>query len=88
MLEFLIVLFLCRPFDLTVGHTSPHYRITLNGDLKAWYAFIEHFNGKSCFLFCDCITLESLKLYSDVAGVHGRYAAVFDHKWFSRERPS
>ena len=83
--------FLRRLFDLTVGHTCPHYRITLNAetraDLKAWYDFIEHFNGKSCFLFRDWISSESLKLYSDATGVHGGYAAVFGNKWFSGEWP-
>jgi len=46
--------FLRRLFDLTIGHTCPHYRITLNAearaDLRAWYEFIGSFNGKSCFL--------------------------------------
>jgi hypothetical protein len=36
--------FLRRLFDSTVGHTCPHFRITLNSearvDLKAWYTFI------------------------------------------------
>ena len=45
--------FLRRLFDLTIGHTCPHYRITLNAEarahLRAWYEFIGSFNGKSCF---------------------------------------
>lgn len=36
--------FLRRLFDLIVGHTCPHYRITLNSearlDLKMWYEFV------------------------------------------------
>ena len=78
--------FLRRLFDLIVGHTCPNFRITLNSeardDLKAWYEFILHFNGKSCFLYKDWLSSESLKLYSDAAGVHGGFAAVFGSKWF------
>ncbi|CAG2204889.1 unnamed protein product [Mytilus edulis] len=47
--------FLRRFFDLTIGHSCPHYRITLNSearaDLRAWFDFISNYNGKSCFLF-------------------------------------
>jgi len=79
--------FLRRLFDLIVGHTCPHYRITLNAearaDLRAWHEFIYKFNGKSCFLFKNWISSDSLKLYSDAAGVHGGYAAVFGSKWFA-----
>ena len=81
--------FLRRLFDSTVGHTCPHFRITLNSearvDLKAWYTFICNFNGKSCFLFQNWVSLDTLKLYSDSAGVYGGYAAVFGTKWFSGE---
>lgn len=73
---------------MTSGHTCPYYRITLNAearaDLRAWYEFIGSFNGKSCFLFRDWV---SLRLYSDAAGVHGGYAAVFGNKWLSGEWP-
>ncbi|VDI71577.1 Hypothetical predicted protein [Mytilus galloprovincialis] len=47
--------FLRRLFDLTIGHSCPHYRITLNSearaDLRAWFDFVSNYNGKSCFLF-------------------------------------
>lgn len=83
--------FLRRLFDLIVGHTCPHYRITLNAearaDLRAWHEFIYKFNGKSCFLFKNWISSDSLKLYSDAAGVHGGYAAVFGSKWFAGKWP-
>ena len=83
--------FLRRLFDLTLGHTCPHFRITLNSearaDLKAWYEFIFNFNGKSCFLFKQWVSSESLKLYSDAAGVYGGFAAVFGSKWFSGQWP-
>ena len=73
--------FLRRLLDLTIGHSCPHYRITLNSearaDLRAWFDFIFNYNGKSCFLFQKWVSSESLKLYSDAAGIHGRYAAVF-----------
>lgn len=84
--------FLRRLFDLIVGHTCPHYRITLNSearrDLKMWYEFVRNFNGKSCFLFKDWISSDVLKLFSDSAGVHGGFAAVFGNKWFAGEWPS
>ncbi|VDI21629.1 Hypothetical predicted protein [Mytilus galloprovincialis] len=42
--------FLRRLINLTLGHTNPQFRITLNAearaDLRAWFEFIEHFNGK------------------------------------------
>jgi hypothetical protein len=83
--------FLRRLFDLTVGHTCPRFRITLNSearaDLRAWYEFISHFNGKSCFLYRDWVSSDIIKLYSDAAGVHGGYAAVFGSKWFAGEWP-
>ena len=81
--------FLRRLFDLVVGHTSPHYRIKLNAearaDLKAWDDFIQNYNGKSCFLFQKWISSDVLKLYSDAAGVHGGFAAVFGSKWIAGE---
>lgn len=79
--------FLRRLFDLTAGHTCPHFRITLNSearaDLRAWYDFILNYNGKSCFLFKEWVSSETIKLYSDAAGVHGGFAAVFGDKWFA-----
>ncbi|VDI00834.1 Hypothetical predicted protein [Mytilus galloprovincialis] len=79
--------FLRRLFDLTIGHSCPHYRITLNSearaDLRAWFDFVSNYNGKSCFLFQKWVSSESLKLYSDAAGVHGGYAAVFGSTWFA-----
>ncbi|VDI74165.1 Hypothetical predicted protein [Mytilus galloprovincialis] len=83
--------FLRRLFDLTIGHSCPHYRITLNSearaDLRAWFDFVSNYNGKSCFLFQKWVSSESLKLYSDAAGVHGGYAAVFGSTWFAGEWP-
>ena len=77
--------FLRRLYDLTLGHTNPSYRITLNADaradLRAWHEFIHEFNGKSCFLFSDWISSDAIKFYSDAAGVHGGYAAVFGGSW-------
>ena len=71
--------FLRRLFDLVIGHTSPHYRITLNSearsDLKMWYSFIKDYNCKSCFLFKEWVSSDVLKLFSDAAGTHGSYAA-------------
>lgn len=79
--------FLRRLFDLTIGHTCPHYRITLNSearaDLRAWKEFINQFNGKSCFLFVPWVSSDSIKLYSDDAGVHGGFATVFGKKWIA-----
>ena len=84
--------FLRRLIDLTVGHTCPHFRITLNAearaDLKAWYEFITNFNGKSCFLYREWVSSETLKLYSDAAGVHGGFAAVLGSKWFVGDWPN
>lgn len=81
--------FLRRLYDLTIGHTSPHFMITLNADARAdlnlWHTFIENYNGKSCFLFQNWISSDVIKLYSDSAGVHGGYAAVFGNKWFAKE---
>lgn len=83
--------FLRRLFDLTIGHTSPHYRINLNSDarldLKLWYSFIENYNGKSCFLFKEWVSSDFLKLFSDAAGTYGGFAAVFGSKWFSGKWP-
>lgn len=77
--------FLNRLSDLTVGHTHSYYRITLNAeahaDLHSWHQFIEHFNGKSGFLFRSWVSSKSIKLYSDAAGVHGGFPAVFGAKW-------
>ncbi|CAG2244766.1 unnamed protein product [Mytilus edulis] len=76
---------------LTMGHTSPHYRIKLNSeprlDLKLWDLFIKDFNGKSCFLYNKWVSSDVLKLYSDAAGTHGGFAAVFGSKWFAGEWP-
>ncbi|XP_071150453.1 uncharacterized protein [Mytilus edulis] len=83
--------FLRRLFDLTIGHTSPHYRINLNSDarldLKLWYSFIENYNGKSCFLFKEWVSSDFLKLFSDATGTYGGFAAVFGSKWFSGKWP-
>ena len=79
--------FLRRLFDLVVGLTCPHYRITLNSesraDLQAWENFITEFNGKSCFLFQNWVSSDSIKLYSDAAGVYGGFAAVFGCRWIA-----
>ena len=84
--------FLRRLFDLTIGHTSSHFKITLNAearlDLKMWYNFITEYNGKSCFLFKDWIFSDVIKLFSDAAGVHGGFAAVFGNSWFAGEWPN
>ena len=83
--------FLRRLFDLAAGHTCPNFRITLNSearaDLRAWYEFILHFNGKSCFLYKEWVSSETLKLYSDAAGVYRGFAAVFGNKWFAGNWP-
>jgi len=83
--------FLRRLIDLTIGHSSPQYRINLNAesraDLRAWHEFIENFNCKLCFLFDAWISSDTLRLYSDAAGVHGGYAAVFGSNWFTGEWP-
>ena len=83
--------FLRRLQNLTIGHTCPSYRISLNSDaradLRAWHSFIKEFNGKSCFLFEKWLSSDSIKLYSDAAGVHGGYAAVLGSKWFYGEWP-
>ena len=84
--------FLRRLYDLTIGHTKPSYRITLNADaradLKAWYEFIYRFNGKSCFLFNDWLSSDAIKFYSDAAGVHGGFAAVFGSSWLVGSWPN
>ena len=41
-----------------------------------------NFNGKSCISNREWVSSETLKLYSDAAGVHGGFAAVFGSKWF------
>ncbi|CAG2186922.1 unnamed protein product [Mytilus edulis] len=83
--------FLRRLFDLTMSHTSPHYRIKLNSEprleLKLWDLVIKDFNGKSCFLYNKWVSSDVLKLYSDAAGTHGGFAAVFGSKWFAGEWP-
>ncbi len=60
-----------RLFDLIVGHTCPHYRITQNSearlDMKMWYEFARNFHEKSCFLFKDWISSDVLKPFSDSA---------------------
>jgi 3-phenylpropionate/cinnamic acid dioxygenase small subunit len=40
-------------------------------DLRAWHEFIDNFNGKLCFIFDAWISSDTLRLYSDAAGVHG-----------------
>ena len=83
--------FLRRLQNLTIGHTYPHYRITLNADartdMKAWHLFIKDFNGKSCFMFNKWVSSESIKMYSDAAGVHGGYAATLSGSWFVGKWP-
>ncbi|VDI19640.1 Hypothetical predicted protein [Mytilus galloprovincialis] len=83
--------FLRRLINLTLGHTNPQFRITLNAearaDLRAWFEFIEHFNGKLCFLFDNWVSSDTLRLYSDAAGVHGGFAAVFGNDWFTGSWP-
>lgn len=78
--------FLRRLIDLTVGVRYAHYFIRLNNearaDLQAWSLFLEHFNGKAFFLFEKWISSDTIKLYSDAAGVHGGYAAVLGVSWF------
>ena len=78
-----------RLIDLTVGHSCPKYRITLKAesraDLQAWNEFIDNFNGKLCFLLDAWISSDTLRLYSDAAGVHGGDDAVFGSNWFTVE---
>lgn len=79
--------FLRRLIDLTKGIARPHYYIRLTkearADIRAWLSFLQSFNGKSCFLFDDWLSSDSIKLFSDAAGVHGGFAAVLGSQWFA-----
>ena len=70
--------FLGRLIDLTIGHSSPQYRINLNAESRAdlravFYLMLE--------------SLKTLRLYSDAAEAHGGYSAVFGSNWFTGEWP-
>ncbi|XP_033739135.1 uncharacterized protein LOC117326493 [Pecten maximus] len=79
--------FLRRLIDLTKGVKLAHHFIRLNkearADLQAWSLFLEYFNGKAFFLFDKWISSDTIKMYSDAAGVHGGYAAVLGASWFT-----
>lgn len=81
--------FLRRLIDLTLGVAEQHHHIRLNtearADIQAWLYFLSEHNGKSCFLFDNWVSSETIKLFSDAAGVHGGCAAVLGHLWFVGE---
>ena len=83
--------FLRRLIDLTVGIVKPHYLIRLSqesrADLLAWESFLSSFNGKSCFLFDQWVDSDTIRLYTDAAGVNGGFAAVLGQEWFSGPWP-
>ena len=82
--------FLRRLIDLTKGVSRPHHFIKLNNearaDMRAWYQFISHFNGKCLFLQDRWVSSEKISFYTDAAATFG-YAAVFGDKWFAGEWP-
>ena len=82
--------FLKRLTDLTRGVTRPHHFIKLNNearaDIRAWYQFISHFNGKCLFLQDRWISSEKICFYTDAASTFG-YAAIFGGKWFAGKWP-
>ena len=82
--------FLRRLTDLTRGVTRPHHFIKLNNearaDIRAWYQFISHFNGKCLFLQDRWISSEKICFYTDAASTFG-YAAIFGGKWFAGKWP-
>ena len=84
--------FLRRLIDFTVGIVKPHHRIRLTSearaDLLAWETFILQYNGRSCFHFDKWVVSDSIRLYTDAAGVHGGFAAVLGHQWFSGPWPT
>ena len=83
--------FLRRLIQLTVGLTRPHHHVTLNkearADIAAWLHFMSNFNGKSFLLFNKWVSSDYVKLYSDAAGEHGGFAAVFGDQWLGGSWP-
>ena len=67
--------FLRRLIDLTKGVSRPHHFIKLNNearaDMRAWYQFISHFNGKCLFLQDRWVSSEKISFYTDAAATFG-----------------
>ncbi|MES9881299.1 MAG: reverse transcriptase domain-containing protein [Sedimenticola sp.] len=78
--------FLRRLIQLTIGLKKNHHHTRLNNearaDIRAWLEFVSKFNGKNVFLHRRWVDSEYIKLYTDAAGVHGGFAAIFGSKWF------
>jgi hypothetical protein len=62
-----------------------YYDTCLPMDCSSSCQLLDNFSGKLCFLFDAWISSDTLRLYSDAAGVHGGYAAVFGSNWFTGE---
>lgn len=82
--------FLRRLYDLTCRVQRPSHHLNLNSearaDLKAWYTFIQEYNGRSLFLHEYWISSKQLHLYTDAASTVG-LAAVWGKKWFFAQFP-
>lgn len=83
--------FLRRLINLTVKVSKPTHRITMSADsrrdLKAWFLFTQHFNGKNVLLKQRWLSSPSLHLHTDAAGSLG-YGAIFNNSWFYGEWPN
>ena len=81
--------FLRRLINLTIGKTSPYYRIRLTSeakaDLMAWSLFLQSFNGTCFFHQSPWQHSDSFHFYSD-ASKQG-FGAVFGSHWLYGQFP-
>lgn len=77
--------FLRRLINLSVGVPQLHYHIRISRDaqkdMALWLEFLEHFNGRSFFLWDQAISSTELQLFTDASAAFG-YGAVYGNKWF------
>jgi hypothetical protein len=81
--------FLRRIIDLTLGMRQPHHfkRLTneARADLKAWFLFVESFNGKSMFLPDRWETSVTFHLLTDASNLG--FVGYLNDQWFSQAWP-
>nr|XP_054749833.1 uncharacterized protein LOC129255509 [Lytechinus pictus] len=82
--------FLRRLIDLTVGVHEPHHKIRLSvgarADLRAWYSFLQDFNGNVWFSNQFTQRNAELHFFTDASGSIG-FGAYFQGKWTQGKWP-
>ncbi len=82
--------FLRRLINLTIGHTKPHYFISLKQeailDLKMWKLFLNKYNGKSFLYSSSLANAKRINLFSDASKLG--FGATYGSNWIQGKWPA